>query len=77
MKLKKREITLNEEDSLLDVVYFERGLISAYESARLGANRKEVVNEVEILQNAALLDEDEVEKLLKKVQKEGVSYKKA
>ncbi len=77
MKLKKREITLNEADSLLDVAYLEKGIISAYENARRGARRKEVVNEVEALLQAALMDEDEVEKLLKKVQKEGIFYKKA
>ena len=41
MKLEKREITLNERDSLLDMYFFERLLEKAYESGAKLAERKE------------------------------------
>lgn len=33
MKLEKREVTLNEKDTLSDMLFFERGLAIAYREA--------------------------------------------
>lgn len=41
MKLEKREMTLNEKDSITDMLEFERGLLLAYASACVKAERKE------------------------------------
>ena len=41
MKLEKREITLNERDSLMDVVCFDRVLLSAYQDGLAKIKRKE------------------------------------
>lgn len=49
MKLEKREITLNEADSLKDVYYIEKSLLQAYSEGSGLALRKEVWNEVERL----------------------------
>ena len=46
MKLEKREITLNESDSLKDIYYFEKMLIAEYESVLACAERKDVQNEL-------------------------------
>ena len=46
MKLEKREITLNELDSLKDVYYFEKTLLREYETAAKKAERKEAQNEI-------------------------------
>ncbi len=56
MKLKKREITLNEADSLKDAFYLEKGLQSEYLRGEGNAFRKEVVNEIEELRRQS--DED-------------------
>ena len=41
MKLEKREITLNEYDSLLDVYYREKTLLNEYVCALMQMQRKE------------------------------------
>ncbi|MBQ4268150.1 MAG: hypothetical protein IJB97_00705 [Clostridia bacterium] len=41
MKLEKREITLNEKDTLTDMLLMERALLSAYAQACGEAERKE------------------------------------
>ena len=41
MKLEKREITLNEKDSLTDMLLLERSILSAYAQACGEAERKE------------------------------------
>ncbi len=41
MKIEKREITLNERDTLKDMLFFERGLMKEYVSAIASAERKE------------------------------------
>ncbi len=46
MKLEKREITLNEFDSLKDVFFAERLLLSEYICALEKAERKETKNEL-------------------------------
>lgn len=42
MKLEKREITLNEKDSLQDVCYMQKGLLTAYVQGLDGVERKEI-----------------------------------
>jgi len=41
MKIEKREITLNERDTLKDMLFFEKGLLREYASAIEKAERKE------------------------------------
>ena len=41
MKLDKREITLNEQDSLRDVLFLEKALLLAYVEGLGKVNRKE------------------------------------
>ena len=50
MKLEKREITLNERDSLKDVYYLEESLGCAYEKRGKGKYRKEVLSALTLLQ---------------------------
>lgn len=59
MKLEKREITLNEADSLKDIYYVEKTLLQAYKPGT-AIVRKEVKNEVEQLM---LQTKEEGEKL--------------
>ncbi len=42
MKLEKREITLNEKDSLQDACYMQKGLLTAYMQGLEGVERKEI-----------------------------------
>lgn len=42
MKLEKREITLNEKDSLQDACYIQKGLLTAYTQGLEGIERKEI-----------------------------------
>ncbi len=46
MKLEKREVTLNEYDSLKDVFYLEKLLLGAYGQALEKSVRKEVKGEL-------------------------------
>ncbi len=46
MKLEKREITLNEFDSLKDVFYIEKNLLCEYVNALVKACRQETRNEI-------------------------------
>ena len=41
MKLEKREITLNEQDSLMDVAFLEKALLFEYVEALSKVDRKE------------------------------------
>lgn len=41
MKIEKREITLNERDTLKDMLFFEKGLLREYVSSMEKAERKE------------------------------------
>ena len=41
MKLEKREVTLNEKDTLSDMLFFERSLAAVYRGAAGGMDRKE------------------------------------
>ena len=49
MRLEKREITLNEADSLKDVFYLEKALASAYSGWESYTERKELKNELPAL----------------------------
>lgn len=51
MKLEKREITLNEFDSLKDVFYLEKNLLCEYANALEKACRQETRNEILKLMN--------------------------
>ena len=46
MKLEKREITLNEFDSLKDIFYLEKTLLSEYVEALSKATRRETQSEL-------------------------------
>ena len=41
MKLEKREVTLNEKDTLLDMIFFETNLALAYRRAAENVEEKE------------------------------------
>ncbi len=66
MRFKKREITLNEADSLKDMLYMEELLVSAYESGRGDAERKEVALAMEGLCIQSRAEKERVEKLWEK-----------
>ncbi len=70
MKLKKREITLNEADSLKDVFFTEKALSSAYEAGDSYAFRKETANELTTLKDLALTETERVKALWKKSKSE-------
>ena len=42
MKLEKREITLNEKDSVTDMLYMEKTLLKAYEACEKQTEIKEI-----------------------------------
>ncbi len=56
MKLKKREITLNEADSLQDMYYMEKALARGYEEGIALALKRETVNEWESAHKRACED---------------------
>ena len=66
MKLEKREITLNEADSLKDVYYLEKTLLREY-SARLAlAKYQETKHELSTLVKQVPADMESVERLMRK-----------
>ena len=66
MKLEKREITLNEADSVKDMYFYEQNLQFCYAQALKKAERKEAQGEL-----ARLLDEVEKDvKFLEELQKQ-------
>lgn len=66
MKLEKREITLNEADSLKDVYYLEKTLLREY-SARLSlAKCQETKHELSTLVKQVTADMESVERLMRK-----------
>ena len=66
MKLEKREITLNEADSLKDVYYLEKTLLREY-SARLAlAKCQETKHELSALVKEVTADMEQVEKRMQK-----------
>ena len=72
MKLEKREITLNEADSLKDVYYLEKILISEYERVGKYAERKEIFNEFENLLKETKADCEKVLSLWEKSKEEQI-----
>ncbi len=66
MKLNKREITLNEADSLQDVFRTEKILLAEYDRAETLTLRKEVVNEIAALKKEGAADVELAKKLWEK-----------
>ena len=56
MKLEKREITLNEKDSLKDMYFLEKNLQTQYEQGVKFAERKETEGELSALMREAERD---------------------
>ena len=56
MKLEKREITLNEADSIKDIYYLEKTLVNEYRKALDVAQTREEENELETLMRDAERD---------------------
>ncbi len=53
MKLSKREITLNEADSLKDAFVLEKAIENEYAKVEKTAQRREVINEASSLKKQA------------------------
>ncbi len=70
MKLKKREITLNEADSLKDVFFTENALMRAYEEGDSFAFRKETANALSALRERAQAEAERVRSLWRKAKNE-------
>ena len=66
MKLEKREVTLNEADSLKDMFYMEKTLLSSYEDVENRAQRKEVKTTIDELKNEVKKEMSFVEERLQK-----------
>ena len=64
MKLEKREITLNEADSLLDMLYLEERLLNAYAVGAKKGFRKELVGEFSRLLEETKKERESVAALL-------------
>ena len=66
MKLEKREVTLNEKDTLRDMIFFEQNLAAAYQAAADAADTKE--EKSVMLRHAEELEEriENLQKLLEK-----------
>lgn len=60
MKLEKREITLNEADSLKDIFYLERTLLREYSEGEDYIERKELENEIVTLVGETKTDMEKV-----------------
>ena len=73
MKLEKREITLNEQDSIKDVYYFEKTLLREYTARLALAKCKETENELSRLLKEVCEDMERMERLsLERSQKNGI-----
>ena len=73
MKLEKREITLNEQDSIKDVYYFEKTLLREYTARLALAKCKETENELSRLLKEVCEDMERLERLsLERSQKKGI-----
>ncbi len=67
MKLKKREITLNEVDSVKDAYFLQRAIVREYENSPRFAARKETENVIETLRREGAEEEERLLKLLQKI----------
>ena len=65
MKLEKREITLNEADSIKDMYFYEKNLQNRYAHALKFAERKEAEGELSRLLREAEKDAAVLEELFK------------
>ena len=74
MKLEKREITLNEADSLKDMYYIEKSLWTAYAERENFVVRREVENELEQLIKQTEEDKERMYALWQKSKKEQENY---
>ena len=66
LRLDKRDVTLNEKDSCLDMLVFTKALWAAYEQAEKEAVGKELIAWIEETKNALQAECDEWEKSLQK-----------
>lgn len=73
MKLEKREITLNEYDSLKDAYYLEKTLLREYAEGREAAQRKETEGELSRLMREVGEDMEKTYALMKKSEGNGKS----
>ena len=67
MKLEKREITLNEKDSLQDACYIQKGLLAAYTQGLEGVERKEIRQYIEKRIGELRQEERNLEKQIEKL----------
>ena len=74
MKLEKREITLNEADSLKDIYYIEKTLLTAYVEGEAFIVRKETENEIKKLKEQAKEEMERIYALWQKSKKEQEQY---
>ena len=74
MKIEKREITLNEVDSLKDIYYIEKALLTAYVEGENFIVRKETENEVKKLMEQAKEETERIYALWQKSKKEQEQY---
>ena len=70
MTLEKRELTLNEADSLKDTYYLEKTLLEKYLEGEKYAERKEARNELEKLTKQAEEDKKHILSLWQKAKNE-------
>ena len=74
MKLEKREITLNEADSLKDIYYIEKALFTAYAEGEVFIVRKETENEMAKLIAQTKEEKGKIYALWQKSKKEQEEY---
>ena len=74
MKLEKREITLNEADSLKDIYYIEKALLAAYAEGEVFIVRKETENELAKLIAQTKEEKEKIYTLWQKSKKEQEEY---
>lgn len=67
MRLEKREITLNEKDSVTDMLYMEKNLLLVYEKGQKSMERKETkehcIEKTREIQDEIALLQKEVENI--------------
>ena len=75
MKLEKREITLNETDSLKDMFFWEKFLSGEYKEGAKRAERKETKSELIRLCEEAQADMEFIQERLQRSEKSSVFSK--
>ena len=76
MKLEKREITLNETDSLKDMFFWEKFLSSEYKEGAKRAERKETESELMRLCEETKTDMEFIQERLQRSEKSNVFSKR-